>query len=58
MHRLNVAAGEINKQLSERNFKAATTYVFGFLSNELCDVFIVSRGDEFSFTIVSKDAVL
>ncbi|KAG9018677.1 hypothetical protein FRB90_010593 [Tulasnella sp. 427] len=40
LHKLNVAAIETNKQLTERNFMAATTAVYNFWLYELCDVYI------------------
>ncbi|TFY78367.1 hypothetical protein EWM64_g5645 [Hericium alpestre] len=39
-HKLNIAAEEINKQLAERNFMAATTSAYNFWLYELCDVYI------------------
>lgn len=41
-HKLNVAAAEINTQLAERNFMAATNAAYNFWLYELCDVYIVS----------------
>jgi isoleucyl-tRNA synthetase len=43
LHKLNIAAAETNKQLSERNFMAATNAVYNFWLYELCDVYIVRR---------------
>jgi valyl-tRNA synthetase len=43
LHKLNIAAAEIHKQLSERNFMAATNAVYNFWLYELCDVYIVRR---------------
>ncbi|KAI0031097.1 tRNA synthetases class I-domain-containing protein [Vararia minispora EC-137] len=40
LHKLNIAATEINKQLVERNFMAATTVAYNFWLYELCDVYI------------------
>ncbi|KZT01902.1 uncharacterized protein LAESUDRAFT_763338 [Laetiporus sulphureus 93-53] len=40
MHKLNIAACEINRQLQERNFMAATTAAYNFWLYELCDVYI------------------
>lgn len=40
LHKLNVAATEINTQLTERNFMAATTAAYQFWLYELCDVYI------------------
>ncbi|KAG8933507.1 hypothetical protein FRC02_011707 [Tulasnella sp. 418] len=40
LHKLNLAATETNKQLTERNFMAATTAVYNFWLYELCDVYI------------------
>ena len=42
LDRLNVAADEVNKQLTERNFLMATNAVYNFWLYELCDVYIVS----------------
>lgn len=41
-HKLNIAATEINTQLAERNFMAATNAAHNFWLYELCDVYIVS----------------
>jgi valyl-tRNA synthetase len=41
LHKLNIATAETNKQLSERNFMAATNAVYNFWLYELCDVYIV-----------------
>ena len=41
MHKLNLAAEEINKQLAERNFMNATGAAYNFWLYELCDVYIV-----------------
>ena len=43
LHKLNVAAVEINKAFAERNFMAATNVAYNFWLYELCDVYIVSR---------------
>ncbi|ORZ24098.1 valyl-tRNA synthetase [Absidia repens] len=40
LHKLNKAAVEANKGLSERNFLAATNAVYQFWLYELCDVYI------------------
>ncbi|KAF8130592.1 tRNA synthetases class I-domain-containing protein [Boletus edulis] len=40
LHKLNYAAGEVNKCLEVRNFMAATTAVHNFWLYELCDVYI------------------
>jgi len=40
LDRLNVAADEINKQLTERNFLMATNAAYNFWLYELCDVYI------------------
>ncbi|GLB42945.1 putative class-I aminoacyl-tRNA synthetase family protein [Lyophyllum shimeji] len=40
LHKLNVAAAEINTQLAERNFMLATTAAYNFWLYELCDVYI------------------
>jgi valyl-tRNA synthetase len=42
LDRLNAAADEVNKQLTERNFLMATNAVYNFWLYELCDVYIVS----------------
>ena len=42
MHKLNLAADEINKQLTDRNFMNATGAAYNFWLYELCDVYIVS----------------
>ncbi|KAF5319390.1 hypothetical protein D9619_008866 [Psilocybe cf. subviscida] len=39
-HKLNIAAAEINTQLAERNFMAATNAAYNFWLYELCDVYI------------------
>ncbi|KAG1759709.1 tRNA synthetases class I-domain-containing protein [Suillus occidentalis] len=40
LHKLNIAATQINTQLQERNFMAATTSAHNFWLYELCDVYI------------------
>lgn len=40
LDRLNAAADEVNKQLTERNFLMATNAVYNFWLYELCDVYI------------------
>ncbi|KAK7463838.1 valine--tRNA ligase [Stygiomarasmius scandens] len=40
LHKLNVAAKELNDQLTERNFMMATNAVYNFWLYELCDVYI------------------
>ncbi|KAG6885779.1 hypothetical protein C0993_009884 [Termitomyces sp. T159_Od127] len=40
LHKLNIAAAEINTQLAERNFMNATTSAYNFWLYELCDVYI------------------
>ncbi|KAG6849752.1 hypothetical protein H0H93_005550 [Arthromyces matolae] len=40
LHKLNIAATEINTQLAERNFMSATTAAYNFWLYELCDVYI------------------
>jgi len=42
LDRLNVAADEVNKQMTERNFFMVTNAVYNFWLYELCDVYIVS----------------
>ncbi|KAL0066865.1 valine--tRNA ligase [Marasmius tenuissimus] len=39
-HKLNIAATEINAQLTARNFMMATTAAYNFWLYELCDVYI------------------
>ncbi|KAH8113121.1 tRNA synthetases class I-domain-containing protein [Phellopilus nigrolimitatus] len=39
-HKLNAAAEEVNKHLTDRNFMLATTAVYNFWLYELCDVYI------------------
>jgi valyl-tRNA synthetase len=41
LHKLNIAADEINKHMADRNFMMVTTSVHNFWLYELCDVFIV-----------------
>ncbi|KAF8493570.1 valine-tRNA ligase [Gautieria morchelliformis] len=40
LHKLNVAATEINRQLADRNFMLATSAAYNFWLYELCDVYI------------------
>jgi valyl-tRNA synthetase len=40
LHKLNLAAAEINTQLAERNFMSATSAAYQFWLYELCDVYI------------------
>ncbi|PBL02897.1 hypothetical protein ARMGADRAFT_981815 [Armillaria gallica] len=40
LHKLNIAAREINTQLGERNFMMTTTAAYNFWLYELCDVYI------------------
>ncbi|KAI9568346.1 tRNA synthetases class I-domain-containing protein [Boletus coccyginus] len=40
LHKLNFAAGEVNRHLEARNFMAATTAAYNFWLYELCDVYI------------------
>ncbi|KAF9050760.1 valine-tRNA ligase [Hymenopellis radicata] len=40
LHKLNIAATEINNQLAERNFMSATSAAYNFWLYELCDVYI------------------
>ena len=42
LHKLNIAAKEVNQYLVERNFMFATTSAHNFWLYELCDVYIVS----------------
>lgn len=41
LHKLNIAADEVNRQLTERNFMLATSAAYNFWLYELCDVYIV-----------------
>ena len=41
LHKMNVAAKEINDHLSKRNFMMATTSAYNFWLYEFCDVYIV-----------------
>lgn len=41
LHKLNLAAGDVNMHLEERNFMMATTSIYNFWLYELCDVYIV-----------------
>lgn len=54
LDRLNVAADEVNKQLTERNFFMATNVVYNFWLYELCDVYIVSRAASWFFAPLTK----
>ncbi|KAG8886997.1 hypothetical protein FRB98_000680 [Tulasnella sp. 332] len=59
MHKLNIAATEVNTSLAERNFMAATTAVYNFWLYELCDVYIEAMKpmtDEGASTEVRKSA--
>ncbi|KAJ7490033.1 tRNA synthetases class I-domain-containing protein [Mycena galericulata] len=40
LHKLNIAAAEVNTQFAERNFMLATTAVYNFWLYELCGVYI------------------
>ncbi|KIJ23910.1 hypothetical protein M422DRAFT_39377 [Sphaerobolus stellatus SS14] len=40
LQKLNIAATEVNKQLTDRNFMLATSAAFNFWLYELCDVYI------------------
>ncbi|KAG7447505.1 uncharacterized protein BT62DRAFT_930517, partial [Guyanagaster necrorhizus] len=40
LHKLNIAAREINTQMGERNFMMTTTAAYNFWLYELCDVYI------------------
>lgn len=40
-HKLNIAATEVNRRLTERNFQATTIAIYSFWLYELCDVYIV-----------------
>ncbi|CAA7269360.1 unnamed protein product [Cyclocybe aegerita] len=40
LHKLNIAATEINNSLADRNFMAATNVAYNFWLYELCDVYI------------------
>ncbi|CAL1702390.1 unnamed protein product [Somion occarium] len=39
-HKLNIAATEVNRRLTERNFQATTIAIYSFWLYELCDVYI------------------
>ena len=41
LHKLNVAAKELNAQMTERNFMMANTAAYNFWLYELCDVYVV-----------------
>ena len=41
LHKLNIAAKEINAQFAERNFMNITNSAYNFWLYELCDVYIV-----------------
>jgi valyl-tRNA synthetase len=41
LHKLNVAAAEVNSSFTDRNFMLATTAAYNFWLYELCDVYIV-----------------
>ena len=41
LHKLNIAATELNTYKSDRNFMAATTSAYNFWLYELCDIYIV-----------------
>jgi hypothetical protein len=43
LHKLNAAAEEVNKHLTDRNFMMVTTSAYNFWLYELCDVYIVSH---------------
>ena len=58
MHKLNLAAEEINKQLAERNFMNATGAAYNFWLYELCDVYIVSVMTVAGCTFMSTDYIL
>jgi valyl-tRNA synthetase len=48
LHKLNIAAVEMNRFLTERNFMSATTSAYNFWLYELCDVYIVSLWSVFT----------
>lgn len=50
LHKLNIAAQEINTHLADRNFMLATTSAYNFWLYELCDVYIVSYAFRAQFT--------
>src|SRR6266446_7697333 len=65
LHKLNIATAEINKQLHERNFMAATNAIYNFWLYEFCDVYIVcpssfscSRATRLTTTDLSKNRKL
>jgi len=49
LHKLDIAATQINAQLQERNFMAATTSAYNFWLYELCDVYIVGFLQNFNY---------
>ncbi|RDB22412.1 Valine--tRNA ligase [Hypsizygus marmoreus] len=59
LHKLNIAAGEINTYLADRNFMLATTSAYNFWLYELCDVYIEAMKpmtDEFASPETKKSA--
>ena len=57
LHKLNIAAGEINRQLQERNFMAATTAAYNFWLYELCDVYIVCFDSGLDLNVISESVL-
>ena len=53
LHKLNIAATEINTFLEDRNFMAATTSAYNFWLYELCDIYIVCFSFIFSLVTFS-----
>jgi valyl-tRNA synthetase len=45
-HKLNEAARELDKGLTDRNFMAATSAAYSFWLYELCDVYIVGHSSD------------
>jgi len=59
LHKLNAAAEEVNKHLTDRNFMMVTTSAYNFWLYELCDVYIEAMKpmtDESASVITRKSA--
>ena len=54
LHKLNVAAKELNESLTERNFMVATNAAYNFWLYELCDVYIVCSFQHFLNTLLKE----
>ena len=52
LHKVNIAATEINTYLADRNFMAATTSAYNFWLYELCDIYIVCFSFFVTFSMV------